>query len=257
MDKLLVGILGGCGPWATVDIEAEILSQWKSRVIIKREQDFLPLVVYNYSKFNDRNTEIYEHKNDLYEEYLKAISKMRDIGVNLFVLACNTAHFYLDRIVARYNVPFISIIDSVVSYFKLAFPSISKVGLLATKATSELGIYSSAFLPGGVEVSVPSKKGIEEVMKVIYEIKICSDRGDVVNVAGSCKHFKQDFAERLREPIQEILDKGCHHIILGCTELPLVMSCLRKVFPKVEFINPNEIIASDLVSFVLANYGGE
>ncbi len=69
MDNLLVGILGGCGPWATIDIEAEILSQWKSRVTIKREQDFLPLVVYNYSKFNDRNTEIYEHKNDLYEEY--------------------------------------------------------------------------------------------------------------------------------------------------------------------------------------------
>lgn len=257
MENLLVGILGGCGPWATVDIEAEILDEWKSRVPIRREQDFLPLLIYNYPKFGDRNTEIYEKRNDLYQEYLNAISKMRSIGANLFILACNTAHFYLKQIKQEFDVPFISIIDSVVSYFKEKFSSISQVGLLATKATSELGIYSDVFVPEGIDIIVPSAEGVENVMKVIYEIKICCDRCDIVNKNYLTNHSRKNLVEYLRHPMQEILDKGCRHIILGCTELPLILPWLQESFPEVTFVNPNRIIASNLVSFVRTRFQGE
>lgn len=268
--KPTVGIIGGSGPLATIDIEQKILSITKKLAGALTDQDYFNLVVFNYCGTYDRNDAVFFGKPDPLAQYRAYISSIEALGVNLILLACNTAHMYLPFLKEKMKTPIMSIIEETRTYLQANFPTCSKVGLIATKATQEKKLYHKLFEKNGIDIIDINPSTQDSVMKAIYLIKSGIDlthedefiANDDVSLNISIEQniilknhpYKKILIEPklsnprllIKEAIAELEKKGCRHIIFGCTELPLVIPYLKKEFD-LHFIDPNAITAEAVV----------
>jgi aspartate racemase len=130
------------------------------------------------------------------------------MGADLLAMPCNTAHYFYDEIVKFVEIPFINMIDEVAASIRAKNLGVNRVGLLATKGVYSMGIYSRYLQKYGIEAVIPPEEGIEIVGKTIYTIK--KDLS-LVDPAG------------INEIIENMRKEGIDTIILGCTELPLIV----------------------------------
>lgn len=272
--KPTIGIIGGSGPIATLDIEKKILSANQKLTNPLVDQDYFNLVVFNYSETYDRNDSVFFGKPAPLTQYIKYVESMSDLDVDLILLACNTAHMYLSELCERTKIPIICMIDKTLDYFQRNFPENSKVGLISTKATQEKKLYHTLFSKNNIDIIDVLPSTQDSIMEAIYLIKAgieltCENAfientyiplevsNEQVSVLKS-HPYKQVLLQQkflnprfiVKEAIEELKKNGCSHIIFGCTELPLVIPYLRKD-PNIHFIDPNTIIAEAIVDTLL------
>ena len=130
-------------------------------------------------------------------------------GAEIILLCTNTMHLLAETIESRISIPFLHIVDVVGKEIKAK--DISKAGLLGTKFTMEKRFYKDR-LSGSfdIEVLVPDPEEREFIHHVIYRELI---QGKIS--MDSKKQFVE-IADRLRK-------EGAQGIILGCTEIPLIL----------------------------------
>ena len=265
-----IGIIGGSGPLATLDIEKKILSANQKLTNPLVDQDYFNLVVFNYTGTYDRNDSVFFGKPAPLTQYIKYVESISALDVDLILLACNTAHMYLPTLRERTDIPIICMIDNTLEYLQRNFPENSKIGLISTKATQEKKLYHTSFSRNNVDIIDIDSSTQDSIMEAIYLIKAgvdptCEDpfientyiplevsSEQVRNLKSHpYKHvlLQQRFPNPIltvKSAIEELKRKGCQHIILGCTELPLVIPYLGKE-PNVHLIDPNTIIATAIV----------
>jgi aspartate racemase len=131
-------------------------------------------------------------------------------GANFVVLCTNTMHKLADSITQAVRIPLLHIVDATAAAIQAG--GYRRVGLLATKFTMEEEFYKRRMLERfGIEVIVPPAASRDVVHRVIYE-ELC--RGVV----------REESRERYREIIGELGMAGAEAIILGCTEIELLIS---------------------------------
>jgi aspartate racemase len=118
-------------------------------------------------------------------------------------------HKVADEVRKRINVPLLDIID--VTSEKIRQRGLKKIGLLGTKFTMEDGFYTEKLKKNGIEVIIPNKHDREEVHKIIFE-ELC--RGIM----------KEESKHKLKRIGETLISKGAEGIILGCTEIPLLIN---------------------------------
>jgi aspartate racemase len=270
MQKPTIGIIGGSGPLATLDIEQKILTFTQKLINPLTDQDYFNIVVLNYPGTYDRNDSVFLGQSDPLIQYNKYIKTISALGVDLIMLACNTAHMYLPILKTKTNTPIISIIEKTVDYIQGAFPKCRRVGIISTKATLEKKLYHNFLSRCGIEVISPNATTQNDVMTAIYLIKAGIDLTKeeqylknkifTLNVdekqAEILKNhpYKSILLQQelpnpkliIQEAIKELKNKACQHIILGCTELPLVLPYLKHD-PDMHLIDPNAIISQEIV----------
>lgn len=270
--KPTIGIIGGCGPLATVDIEYKILQATQRLLSPLVDQDYFNMLVFNFTQFSDRNDAITQKDQDLSQQFLKCAQLIQSVGVNLLLIACQTAHVYLPKIKAKIKLPFLDIVEETVSYLMKNFPNISKVGLLSTEATQQKRLYQNILSPYEVEVVSVPQDIQKTVMEAIYIIKtgINLTKNDKLlnNAQYGCNNaikypnikshpYRQILLEKtipnpvvtIQKAIQNLASQGCQHVILGCTELPLLLPFLDNEQFDVHLIDPNTIISESTVAF--------
>lgn len=272
--KPTVGIIGGSGPLATVDIEQKILSATQKILNPLTDQDYFNLAVFNYCGTYDRNDSVFFGTPDPLSQFIKYTSSISALGVDLILLACNTAHMYLPFLREKTETPIISIIEKTLDYLQKNFAGCSKVGLISTKATQEKKLYHSLFSSSGIDIIDIVSSTQDAIMEAIYLIKAgvelthkdmfventrLSSKISTEQISQLKSHpYKQILLQQnfpnprfiIEEAIEELKRKGCQHIIFGCTELPLVIPYLKKEVD-VHFIDPNTIIAEAIVETLL------
>jgi len=270
--KPTVGIIGGSGPLATVDIEQKILEATQKIRGVLTDQDYYNLVVFNYCGTHDRNDSVFFGKPDPLNQYIEYILSIAALDVDLILLACNTAHMYLPFLKEKTEIPIISIIEKTLTYFKKNFSKSSKAGLISTKATKEKKLYHNLFYKNGIEIIDIDSATQDSIMEAIYLIKAgvelnydkpfienSQNRTNTYQAAVLKNHpYKQVLIQsKLPNPnfivktaIEELERKGCNHIIFGCTELPLVIPYLKKE-SELHFIDPNTILAEATVEILM------
>lgn len=278
-----IGIIGGCGVMATIDIENEIVKAAQRLMFPLTDQDYPNLLVYQYTQFHDRNDAICFNCNSPNKQYIDCANKLASIGAEVLIFACNTAHVYIELLQKKIKIPVINMIQEVVEFATNKFPELSnkaKIGLLSTVATKQKKIYQKAFASKKISIITPDTKIMKQVMQAIYLIKIGihsrSYLEQTFNKIYSNSYwlkktlqFKDHPYKKILIPknfvdpsvliynaIQHLSAKGCTHIVLGCTELPLViknrqLNCGKK--QKIILINPNKIIAEAVVNFCIKN----
>ena len=129
-------------------------------------------------------------------------------GAELLVLATNTMHKVSDAIQARTEVPLLHLGDTTAAAVGAA--GVPRVGLLGTAFTMEQDFYVDRLRSHGLEVMTPDAEDRALVHRVIYD-ELC--RGVVSD--GS--------REAYLEVIGRLVGRGCEGVILGCTEIELLL----------------------------------
>jgi len=130
-------------------------------------------------------------------------------GAGALLLATNTMHRVAPAIEAATDLPLLHIADPTARAIRAA--GLTRVGLLATAFTMEQDFYRERLAAHGVEALVPDEQGRAEVHRVIYD-ELC--QGVV----------RAESRDRYREEMAELVRRGAEGVVLGCTEITLLVS---------------------------------
>lgn len=226
MGEQIIGVLGGLGPWATLDFFEKILRLTPAR----RDQEHLRILIDNNPKIPDRSPAILGDAEDPTPELVITAQNLERAGAEFIVIPCNTAHAFYDRIQAAVSIPVLHIMDEVAKAAKAEVPHVRTVGVLATAAAITAGLYQRSFETIGVEVIAPDPVGQEVVNRAIYGVK-AGEMGSEVTRA-------------LVAVVSGLIARGAQALVLGCTELPFV---LKSSHVNVPLLDSNLVLAKAAV----------
>jgi len=154
-----------------------------------------------------------QHKDkwkELDEMMVSAAVHLEKAGADIIVLCTNTMHLCSPAIIDNISIPFLHIAEA--TGMEIAGENLKKVGLLGTRFTMEKDFYRKYILQEfGIEVITPLPDEINEVHRIIYKELV---HGEI----------KSDSREIYRKIIENLEDRGAEGVILGCTEIPLLIS---------------------------------
>jgi aspartate racemase len=220
-----IGILGGMGPAATVDLMQKIIDATPA----SRDQEHVPMIVWNIPQIPDRNTFIAGGSISPSSAMCAGARALADAGAVAIVIACNTAHHWADEVAAAANRPLIHIADAALSRLKNA--NVSNAMLLATNGTHHLRIYEKRAEKYGVTLQKPDSISQTEITTIIALVK-----------AGKLDHAR----EALLHVLARLSAQGASTFVLGCTELPLIV---RGTPFEAKSIDATAALAAEVVRF--------
>jgi len=222
-----LGIIGGMGPAATLDLFNKILKATPA----KRDQDHVHIIIDNFPQIPDRTAFLLGKGANPLPYILKSVRTLEKAGVDVLCMPCNTAHYFVEDIRKATPLPFISIIESTLNEIRSRFKNSKNIGLLATDGTIIGRVYHNIFEVEGDKIIAPLEEKQHEVMKIVYSIK-----------AGKMEENVQTF----EEIIEHMKFLGSELVILGCTELPILLKYFK---PSLPVIDATSCLAKEIVSF--------
>ena len=140
---------------------------------------------------------------------IEAARSIENSGADFLVLCTNTMHKVAEEIQAHINIPFLHIADATAGQINNS--GIKTVGLLGTRFTMEEDFYKRRLTEKfGMDVIIPDAEAREIVHRVIYDELVVGE-------------IRQNSKERYLNIIQQLVDGGAEGIILGCTEIGLLV----------------------------------
>ena len=168
------------------------------------------IVLYSVD-FAEVETQQHEGRwDDLTRLMIDAAQRVERGGAELLVICTNTMHKMADDVQKGIRIPVLHIVDVTAEAIKSR--SMKKVGLLGTRFTMEQDFYKGRLVRNhGFEVIVPEEKEREEIHRILYD-ELC---------LGEIKNRSKETFQRI---IANLEARGAQGIILGCTEIPLLVS---------------------------------
>ncbi|HLA25412.1 MAG TPA: amino acid racemase [bacterium] len=226
MAEKVIGVLGGLGPWATLDLFEKILRLTPAR----RDQDHLRVIIDSNAKIPDRSAAILGQGEDPTPALVATAANLERAGAEVLVIPCNTAHAFYAAVAASVRIPVLHIMEEVAAAARRDRPEVRRVGVLATRATIVARLYHQAFAKIGVQVLTPDAAGQDVVTQAIDSVK-----------AGT---LEADTTAAVAAVARSLVALGAGAIVLGCTELPFV---LRPGDVDVPVLDSNLILAQAAV----------
>ncbi|MDR0439515.1 MAG: amino acid racemase [Candidatus Accumulibacter sp.] len=231
-----IGIVGGVGPAATVDFFDKIVRNTPAG----RDQEHFKIVIEQNPQISDRTAHLLNGGPDPTIALYAACKRLEADGASLIAIPCNTAHAFVGRIQPFLSIPIINMLRETADHIRRHHGECTKVGLLATSGTIESRVYHEVIVPDGFELLVPDAKNQKRVMNAIY-----GPKGVKAGfTAGEC-------TDDLLAALTSLVRRGADAIILGCTELPLLLA-QNDAFPvdggTVPVLDPTDILARKCVS---------
>jgi aspartate racemase len=200
-----IGILGGMGPEATLDLFGKIIAATPA----VRDQDHLRVVIDSNPKVPDRTAAIVAGGESPVSAMTAGIRALQRAGADFAVIPCVSAHAFIDELQAA-GLPILSMFAATVDYIRERHPAIRTVGLLATTGTLRAGRFAAELRRAGIQVLEPEAPDQERIMAAIYAIKGAS-------------RPRAEIAANVRTVAERLAARGAAGVITGCTELPLVL----------------------------------
>ena len=233
--KNAIGIVGGVGPFAGLDLAKKVLNHTKSTC----DQDYIDTYIVSLpSIIKDRTGYLLNGGENPAVGINVCVEKLKKCDANVVGIACNTAHSkrILDEVNFPKDMQFINMIEKTVEFISKNFPS-SKTGLLSTLGTLKTGVYSQYFESAKNLCLVTLNDDFaKKVNDAIYDEKYG------IKVIGANQKAK----DIVLDAIKELKKSGISNVILGCTELPLLFENENKALD-VSLVDPSDILASELV----------
>lgn len=214
MRKQVIGILGGMGPLATVDLFEKITLHTAAGC----DRQHPRVCIDSNTDIPDRTAALLNGGEDPTAELVKSARRLQSIGAELLIMPCNTAHCFFDAVQRSVDVPMLNMIA--VTREALKSRGIRCAGLLATDGTVQSGIYQRTFDGSGITLLVPEGEEQRAVMGVAYD---------------GVKAGRADYdASAFRRACEGLLARGAETLILGCTELPPAFALYGLDYPNVD-----------------------
>lgn len=137
MSEKVIGILGGMGPEATIDLFYKIIKLTPA----EKDQDHLRIIIDNNPKIPDRIAAILGKGEDPLPVLQETARNLEKAGADFIIIPCNTAHYFLSSIQESIKIPILNMIEETAKETQKRIPQIQKVGLLASIGVYETKIY--------------------------------------------------------------------------------------------------------------------
>ena len=160
--------------------------------------------------------------------------KLKSGDVDGIIICANTLHQYAEKLEQKTGLPVIHIADATAAEIKKF--NLSEAGLLGTRWTMEMDFYKKRLKAAGVNSIVPDKSDREFIHSAIMNELIK-------------ENFKLETKEKFINIIKELQQKGAEGIVLGCTEIPLLIKQQDVSLP---LFNTLQIHAKVAVDFALS-----
>lgn len=198
-----VGLVGGLSWVSTMDYYKFINEGVNDRL---GGLNFAECIIYSLN-FGDIQSKSWDNS---YELLLGACESLKNSGVESIVLCANTAHLFADKLQDTIQLPIIHIGEETAKAVnKKGF---KKVGLLATKFTMEMNFYRDKLEQYGLEVLIPEKQETRDYIQQTLK--------EELGIGLINPETKSNYISI----IKELVDCGAECIILGCTEIPMMIS---------------------------------
>lgn len=200
-----LGVLGGMGPAASAEFMIRLVAQTPA----KRDQDHIPTILWSDTSVPDRSTSMRNGDNKPLPYLLAGIQGLVLAGCNLIVIPCNTAHLWFKEMEkqASWNAKIVHIVDSVADALRDVNVVNSKIGVMGTQATVELGLYQYRLNKLGWDCIVPTKLEMDTLVQPAIDLI----KANQIEAAHSM----------LMTVIHSLIGRGVKAVVLGCTEIPL------------------------------------
>ncbi|WP_313561761.1 aspartate/glutamate racemase family protein [Ruminiclostridium cellobioparum] len=221
-DNELIGIVGGVGPYAGIDLVKKIFDQTRANT----DQDHLSVALLSMpTQIIDRTAFVLE-KTNVNPAYsvVEIIKRLKNLGASVVGIPCNTMHTpqIYDVLIQELrseniDIKVVHMIYEVAKFIAKYYPDARKIGVLSTNGTYQSGIYKSIFNKMGLDIIMPNwviQKNV--VHNAIYdpEYGIKAQSNPVSKVARNL----------LFNGIYHLQSKGADIIVLGCTEVSLAIT---------------------------------
>jgi aspartate racemase len=221
-ERPAIGVLGGMGPEATVDLMARVVA----RMPAEDDADHVRLIVDQNPQVPSRIKALIEGTGESPAPVLLEMARgLASLDVAALAIPCNTAHAYLPELVGRVDAPFLDMVALTAA--RLAGEGHRRIGLLASTAVRITGLYETAFAARGMEQVFPERQ--DEVMDIIRAVKRAG--------AGE--------AERaLLADIARGLAGETDMLCLACTELSVLADAIPAEIPRLDAM---DVLADEII----------
>jgi aspartate racemase len=216
----VVGVLGGMGPLSTIDFMRKMLSATPASV----DQDHVPVVVSSIPQVPDRTRAFRGEGESPLAAMLASAQRLVGAGAGLIVIPCNTAHLWFEALQGHLALPMLHLVDAALEEAFRTVGNDVPIGLLATDATLSSGLYFNRRPPAAQNANVKwllptAGEMLNLVMPGIEAVK----SGDL-----------PEGQNKLAAAAAALQSRGAQAVILGCTEIPLVLNEQTSPLPVID-----------------------
>jgi aspartate racemase len=200
-----IGLIGGTG-WVSTIEYYRLINEGINKRLGGQNAARCILYSFNYADINECN--LREDHAGVYRLVLDAAAKLKKASADCIVICANTLHQFADELKEEINLPIVHIADATAVEIKKQ--GISKIGLLGTKFTMEMDFYTKKLSSVGIVSLVPEKP--ERLF--IHDTIVNELLREII---------KPEVKRRFLEIMNDLEQKGAQGIVLGCTEIPLLI----------------------------------
>ncbi len=239
----IIGIVGGVGPEASLYTMQKVFDNTKTEF----DQEHLPVILISKPELIEDRSKFLLSQSGCNPAYsiLSIIMQLEKAGADIIGIPCNTAH--AEKIMSvieeglhrqKSKVQLINIIDEVIQHIKKNMPERNKVGILTTNGMYYDGEYVRKLETSGCKGIILSEKSQNNLL-----------HDSIYNPVYGIKSLGFEVPDKVRENIdiciEELISCGAQVIILGCTELPLVVQ--ESQYDGIPLLDSANILARALV----------
>ena len=219
----VVGIIGGMGPEATVDLMRRVITKTSAQ----DDQDHVHLIVESNPKIPSRIAHLIEGTGaDPTPELVRIAQNLERAGAQTLAMPCNTAHAYAEAIRDAVGVPLLDMVARSVEHIAILHPG-GRVGVLASSAVFKIGLYAKAMTAAGLAVLMPPRQ--PEVMDLIKAVK----RGET----------GEEVQRKLAELALDLANRT-DVLLIACSELSVISGAIT-----VPYVDSLDVLAADIIKF--------
>lgn len=224
----VIGMIGGLGPESTVDYYQRLIHSSRAPGSLATPE----LIIYSVSLEEVLDLVARREWNQLIYLLAAKIKALHKAGADFAFISANTPHVVFDDLQAKSPIPLLSIVTA--TRDKATDLGLKKVGLLGTRFTMEENFFSAPFAAKGISVVVPPTEDQEYIhRKLMTEIELGI--------------FADETRRGLLAVVERMVERdGVDAVILGCTELPLI---LEKDEFGISFLNTVAIHVDSIVNY--------
>ncbi|MEM6328087.1 MAG: amino acid racemase, partial [Bacteroidota bacterium] len=235
-----IGVLGGLGPHAGLDLVRAILDETAAR----RDQDHLPVVLVSVpGRIPDRSAWIADRSAPSPVPPMAEVLRQLDAaGCAVAGVPCNTAHApvlfdALRETMAQENRPIrlVHIVDAIVAHAREVAPEAETIGVLATDSSVENRLHRLGLEAAGLGAVVPDAEHQRAVQASIFD--------PVWGLKAQASPPDPRAREALLGATAHLAARGAEAVILGCTELPLAVPGAAHAATGLPFISSTRALA--------------
>jgi aspartate racemase len=223
-----IGLIGGMSWQSTIDYYRII----NSAVVRKTNEKHAAKIIIDSIDFGE--VEVLMKNEDfagLIALLVNSAQKLEKAGAELLMIGANTMHFAADPVQESVRIPLIHIVDATIA--AISAKGLTKVGLLGTKFTMEKDYFRQRLISNGIDVNVPGPEDREFIQQTIFKELFRAT-------------INPESKKRFLSIMDDLAREGAQGIVLGCTEIPILIKQEDTVLPVFDTTEIHALAAVEL-----------